>query len=708
MGRLENKKFYNILLITILKEKMIIKRIRLNNIRSYLDQEILFSKGSTLLAGDIGSGKSTILLAIEFALFGAKKTELPAHTLLRHGKNEGSVELKMELERKEVIIRRNLKRGKQGISQEAGYMIIDGVKKEGTHIELKTMMLELLGYPRDLVSKSKDLVYRYTVYTPQEEMKRILLEKKEDRLDTLRKVFNIDRYKKVRWNTVLLVRNLKEQKREYEGNIADLEEKQRRKKETENELKDIESKISNVIPKLDEMKIKVKEKKEAIKKIEEDIEILNKLKKELEIQEVSLKNKLEQREKNKGNMEKLEEEIKKLEEELGDRKSIDLESMKKEVSLNENQIGLLEKKTRELSNKIAELNLGMKRSNEIKSKVLSLSKCPTCQQGVSKEHKDFIMNEESNNLARFEEDIKTYSADEKNENENLGRLREQLEMLKKKESSLELINLKLKNIKDKKNEIETAQQMQEEIKKSIGEINVNKMELNKKIEECKGIEEEHKKIKEELDGLLVAEKNLELEKTAFETDKKNIQKNILSLEKEINKKLKIKEKLNYASQLQNWLEGYFMKLMVNIEKHVMLKVHSEFNELFKQWFNILIEDEGIDVRLDDEFTPMIEQNGYETFFENLSGGEKTAVALSYRLALNRVINDVVGEIKTKDIIMLDEPTDGFSTEQLDKIRDVLEELNMKQVIIVSHEGKIESFVESVVRVSKEEHISSVV
>ena len=147
--------------------------------------------------------------------------------------------------------------------------------------------------------------------------------------------------------------------------------------------------------------------------------------------------------------------------------------------------------------------------------------------------------------------------------------------------------------------------------------------------------------------------------------------------------------------------------MNTMEKHVMLQVYREFNDLFQQWFNILIEDETLNVRLDDEFTPLIEQNGYETNVENLSGGERTAVALSYRLALNKVINDIIGEIKTKDIIILDEPTDGFSSEQLDKIRVVLEQLNIKQIIIVSHESKIESFVDSVIRIDKSEHISQV-
>jgi len=48
----------------------------LRNIRSYTFQTIDFSDGSTLLIGDIGSGKTTILLAVEFALFGLIKGDL--------------------------------------------------------------------------------------------------------------------------------------------------------------------------------------------------------------------------------------------------------------------------------------------------------------------------------------------------------------------------------------------------------------------------------------------------------------------------------------------------------------------------------------------------------------------------------------------------------------------------------------------------------
>ena len=139
----------------------------------------------------------------------------------------------------------------------------------------------------------------------------------------------------------------------------------------------------------------------------------------------------------------------------------------------------------------------------------------------------------------------------------------------------------------------------------------------------------------------------------------------------------------------------------------MSQLYREFNESFVEWFNQLIDDETITTRLNDEFTPLVEQNGYDIEIQHLSGGEKTSIALAYRLALNKVINDFISHIMTRDIIILDEPTDGFSDEQLDRVRELLDNINISQIIIVSHETKIETFVDNVLRVSKNEHESQV-
>ena len=153
-----------------------------------------------------------------------------------------------------------------------------------------------------------------------------------------------------------------------------------------------------------------------------------------------------------------------------------------------------------------------------------------------------------------------------------------------------------------------------------------------------------------------------------------------------------------------WLNKKFVPVVSFIERNVMISLKNEFSKLFSEWFGALVPD-NFNVRLSDNFTPIIEQQDYEIDYAYLSGGERTAIALAYRLALNQVINSLMSKIKTKDLVILDEPTDGFSDQQLDKMREVLDQLNVKQLIIVSHEQKIEGFVENVIKFKKEYGIS---
>src|SRR3989338_2691236 len=124
---------------------MKLKQVKLQNIRSYTDGVIDFPEGAVLLSGDIGAGKTTILLAIEFALFGILRGVVNGDSLLRHGKQSGSVELKIEIDGKELIIRRNLKRARDDVRQDSGYIIMDGIKSDATAVELKSRILEMLG-----------------------------------------------------------------------------------------------------------------------------------------------------------------------------------------------------------------------------------------------------------------------------------------------------------------------------------------------------------------------------------------------------------------------------------------------------------------------------------------------------------------------------------------------------------------------------------
>jgi exonuclease SbcC len=138
----------------------------------------------------------------------------------------------------------------------------------------------------------------------------------------------------------------------------------------------------------------------------------------------------------------------------------------------------------------------------------------------------------------------------------------------------------------------------------------------------------------------------------------------------------------------------------------MLKLKTEFSKLFAEWFYSLVSD-TFSVRLSDDFTPIVEQQDYEIEYAYLSGGERTAIALAYRLALNQVINQLMSKIKTRDLIILDEPTDGFSEQQIDKMRDIFQQLNVGQLLVVSHEQKIDGFVDNVIKFKKENGITKV-
>jgi len=209
--------------------------IHLENIRSYHDAAVEFPIGSVLLAGDIGAGKSTILLAVEFALFGIRQPELPGSALLRHGASEGSVELIFEVDSHKVVIRRVLRRVKDRIGQAPGSVTIDGLQMDLMPKEIRAKVFELLRYPESLVSRNQDLIYRFTVYTPQECMKQILFEDPEIRLDTLRKVFAIDRYKRARENLTVFLRVLRERRASHEGQVMDLRQKEDQRSLYENE-----------------------------------------------------------------------------------------------------------------------------------------------------------------------------------------------------------------------------------------------------------------------------------------------------------------------------------------------------------------------------------------------------------------------------------------------------------------------------------------
>lgn len=682
---------------------MIIKKIKLNNIRSYITQELILPEGSVLLSGDIGSGKSSILLAIEFALFGLRKGELSGASLLRNGKNSGSVELSFGLEKKDITIKRTLKREQDKIVQDSGYIEINGVKKEAMPVELKQEILALLNYPEELLTKSKAMIYRYTVYTPQESMKHILTEDKDSRLNALRRVFGVDKYKRIIENSLIVKKEINEHAISFEASVKDIDEIKENKTKKELEISGINERLQIAAETLKDAETRYKERKLKLNEIENKIKSLNELKKSISITESKIAEKEKRSPLLENEIKKLELEIEKIKKEITEEKDYNKE-IKEKSELIENT----ENKIKESLIKISGIKTKVLTSKKLIEDISKLDICPKCKQKVTQEHKNELVKEESETVSLLEKEELNLTKNKLMIEEELKILKANLEKLKQLKQEQEIRKIRLQNLEDKTKLAEKYKKELQIVKDELIELKQQESKLKIESQQYKEIEQAYEREKLGLDK---ATEELKLNigiKARLEQEQKSKLEFIEEINKTLTEKENIKNKLTKLKELKFWLEENFVKIIENIEKQVMFRLHSDFEALFQEWLILLIGEENLTAKLDFEFTPSIKQNGHEIEYEFLSGGEKTAIALAYRLALNEVINNLITTIKTKDLIILDEPTDGFSSEQLDRLQDVLEKLTMKQVIIVSHEAKIESFVNTVIRLNKTDHVSEII
>ncbi len=747
---------------------MLVKSVKLHNIRSYLSEQIDFPDGSLLLSGDIGSGKSSILLAVEFALFGVIRGEVDGTSLLRRGKNNGYVEVKFDIGGHEVVICRAMRRNKNSVIQSSGYIVVDGMKTECTPSELKARVLDLLGYPKSLLNKSRELIYRYTVYTPQEDMKRILFEDSSARLDTLRRVFQIESYKLIRDNASIVLHSLKERIAELSAKTEDIEERRRQLGELDGKLKSASSSLETIIPLLNDTREKIASQLELVRKHESDMKSLSNLRAEISAYEASLAEKRSSVDSARAQIESSLRQVRDLESSAASSKAASSEFAENLGILNhhisilnsdvasknlvKSEIESLQKSLDELSGCVSKAEANIASSRRLEKNVLLSENCPVCLQPISEQHKSHFRSRISAELSESGRVIDEKGREKEAMNGRLLSARKSMDALIEKERKLAEFSVlsrqfsaqademaissvafsaKPYDISDSLRKLSSAGRLLKDsamvqpiikeklsyvdsLRERVSAIEVGIAELSKRIASARvqlhgyaSVDSDYALVKSRLERLQQQEKDVLVKKASLDRDIENANSGISELSSEIALKEEGLKALSRLLQLRNWMDELFISLMEVIEKNVMLKVYSEFNSLFQNWFSILMEEETISARLDDTFTPVVEVNGYDMPLESLSGGEKTSCALAYRLALNKVINDVITSIKTSDLLILDEPTDGFSSQQLEKVRDVLEQLQLPQIIIVSHESKIESFVQNVIRIVKEQHVSRI-
>lgn len=677
---------------------MIVKSLRLKNIRSYEDASIDFPIGTMLFEGDIGSGKSTILLAIEFALFGLGDQKGAA--LLRIGANKGSVTLKFEVDRQEFEVHRSLERGKSSVQQGEGYIkSAEGIKHLSAS-EIKQEILDILSFNEPPDPKAQSVIYRYAVYTPQEEMKKILSDSADARLQTLRKALRIEDYRVAAGNASKdkdsnLAKVIRDKVAFLEGRVADIVEKQKELKEKKESIGENQKILQTHVKEREKLQTELDKNKDELKNLRESEKKLKKAEAEIPLLTEQIREKNIQ-------IEDRTSETDGLNEEIASKLQPEIDELSKIERPTEKDVEVLDEELKDLSEKANELR---KLETTIETKIEDYQSveqnkiCPTCDRPADpKEFKTKID-------AKLEEKQKASEAVEECEKQ-IETTKDLIEKLKKFSEAQE----KLENLN------ELVKKNKEHIEKNTQKIKILKTErekLQKKLDAAKAEFKTLEKVSQRINELNDATEGIQRElnevmgkvssaKTMIQTLKEGAK----TLGDEIQKKEEQKKLNVELNEYHIWLEDYLVPTLDNIEKHIMITINQEFNQCFQRWFNLLVEDPRKDVRVDEDFTPIIEQDGYEQSVDFLSGGEKTSVALAYRLALNGIVQKVSVGMKS-NLLILDEPTDGFSKEQLFKVREILDELKCPQVIMVSHERELESFADRVFRVEKRDGVSEI-
>jgi exonuclease SbcC len=533
-------------------------------------------------------------------------------------------------------------------------------------------------------------------------MKQIILEPGEIRLNILRHVFGIDKYKRIEENADMLTAKLRERIRVNEGIIYDLGDHKLQlinRKENLSLLKENKKEVLANYDKSIEGRI-LKEK--FIKEIQEKIEEKRSLENEKDKSSILMSEKMQQITTFNNNLKSLQlqiEEARKISFNQEEYDSINQRikfQQEKEEELQRGYIQVIGKINSEESKKLE--------IDSLKNKISKLQKCPTCLQEVSDEYKKNIFFKTNDEMQIIQRSINEFAMKKNSLSEQIDSIKKIKENLGKRKSELELLRIKLENLLEKEKRILDLEKQKQFIEKDFEILQKHLKTIEFSILEFSKYDLIFEQGNKELIESKKNENNCAIKLAEINKEIQFSEQQIKEKQQEIAKKEEIKKKIEKIKEIEYWVSDKFINLILFTEKQVMIRLKEEFSRLFSKWFAILVSD-SLSAKLDDNFSPLIEQQDYELDYSFLSGGERTAIALAYRLSLNQVINSLLSNIKTSNLVILDEPTDGFSSQQLDKMQDVLNQLSVDQLILVSHEQKIEGFVDNIIRLSKENGIT---
>ncbi len=691
---------------------MRVETVELENVRSHTKSKIQFQRGFNCLVGGVGCGKSSVLYAIDFALFGDPLGRSYEY-LFREGADASKVTLQFTHSGKTYTLTRGLRKRGKGIGQDLEQLklyendkLVAQVKSEAVAEQLKA----ITGLDKEL--------FREIVWVRQEQLKELLDMTPRERQKRIDELFGLSDYE-VAWA------NLQGVQKEYEGekkayerdpDIVMMEKLHSEYDKSVAEFANVEDQLEVLTKRYVETETMLNEATAQLQSLEE----LRKQTEELMRKEAQLKTSIENTEDNSArladeiarkntSLEGINEKILSLENELKTHqeklKNAGLDAERTPEDLRKH-LQALEEQLRSMGGEQEATKKEMREAQKRLSSLTAESKCPLCLQDLSEEYKTDLLNR----LSKANSEGETKLAELQ---KNLDELDELRNLVSNVAMSLQTLAPKIEDLRgrvsDERQELEKLSKEFEEkqllekqlreqlgaIRKEIAKFDLSQLEKARKLRDQ--VFMEYSDVKNRLETTETRKNDL-----AFRMEE--LKQRLDNAQQKLDRKERIERLLEIVTGVR---EAY---------RSIQPRMRSEFVTYLQRMIQQFLDDltggvgPALIVKIDEAYSPIVTgEEGFEREVTNLSGGERTLLAFAYRLGLGQLIM----QSRTGHglyTLLLDEPTESLGREDgsIDRLAEAISRLKaIEQIVAVTHSEAFAEKAEHVIRVEKEAGASKV-
>ncbi len=642
-----------------------ITKVRLRNWKSHLDSEMGFSRGVNALVGIMGSGKSSVVDAISFGLFGTfpalqgRKVVLD-NLIMERPQRKGEAEVRVDFSAggKSYSVRRIVKRGK-GSSAE---LREEGELKEVSSRGVTREVERVFGMDYEVFSKA--------VYSEQDGIDYFLKIPSGRRREHIDRMLRLDRFEFARGEAVSLQNQLRSGREERLRIMKDMEKEglEEKLKKLEGELKACAEEERTLLERLGGVGKAREEAGKRLERMEEGRKRLERARIALE----GLRGALEEIREREGRDRKIVRGR-----DLG---RIDMDIKRLESGLEEGR--------READSLKGELHSLMERERMISEGLEEIrgleGKCPLCESEIPPGKREALAGSRERALLEIED-----------------RKAKVRMLMRGKEDSLRSAESVLEEKRVERDRVSRAFQEIREMEGKLSNLAAAKERNEAELKASEGLEEGIEGLREEFQELASREREMRVEarslremREAKEGSREEAAKRLRTLEE-------YREELRLGEEVTGKLEAFGKALKLTQEqlrteflKNVNAVMDSVWRELYPygDFDSVRLSAESGDYSL------QLRAGGWVDVEGIASGGERSIASLALRIAFSLTF------LPSLRWMILDEPTHNLDSNATAALGEALRERLggfAEQVFLITHDHSLSEGLENVHRMERD-------